>query len=132
MPLAATTIVTAITLKEKSDAFHNYFSLSLERFGRNDFNSFAFSLSCGSDLKRLSLDELSREAVGDCQLAISLASFSALRVWASSNCCRRVASLFTHGFRTLGCLTSIGPVAVPGLVLLASAMFAAAGVANAE
>src|ERR1043165_8125110 len=119
MPLAATTIVTAITLKIRAMRFMNYFSLSLERFGRNDFNSFAFSLSCGSDLKRLSLDELSREAVCDCQLAISLASFSAWRGWASSNGCRRVASLFAHGFRTLGCLTSIGSVAVPGLVLLA-------------
>src|SRR6185503_3752443 len=44
------------------------------RLGRNDFSSLAFSFSCGSDLNKPSLGELKRSEVGDCQLAIALAS----------------------------------------------------------
>ncbi len=45
--------------------------------GKNDFSSVEFSFSCGSDLKRLSLDELSSDDVGDCQLESCFASCSA-------------------------------------------------------
>src|SRR5205823_1695128 len=46
--------------------------------GRNDFSSFEFWLSCGNDLKRLSLGEVNSADVGDCQVSILVASFAAL------------------------------------------------------
>src|SRR2546421_4146776 len=83
------------------------------------------------DLKRSSLDELNNEAVGDCQLAISFASFSALRVSAASNCCRCAASLFARDLT--GWFTSrAGNVASVPLLFGSGWRFAAATVANAE
>src|SRR4029079_18814527 len=73
-------------------SFSFHFSLSFERPGKNDFISFAFSLSCGTDLNNPSVGELKSAAVGDSQLSIVVSLTDDWAINCESGC--------AGGFRT--------------------------------
>jgi len=88
--------------------------LSFARLGKNDLSSLAFSFNWGRDLNKLSLGELRSDVVGDCQLAISFACFSARR-FAAINSCLHAADLAPRDLIATGASLGAAAKVTPGV-----------------